>query len=118
MGLYRLLPFIIIALWMVMALFGPLWTLEPNQIELPKILLSHDDEALLGYDDLGRPLWDRLVMGAQTSFLVALGVVTISLLFGTLIGATSGYLGGWFDHVVTRIIDVFLAFQAFCWRLH
>jgi len=110
MRLYRLLPFIIIALWMVMALLGPLWTLEPNQIALPKILLSHDKEALLGYDDLGRPLWDRLVMGAQTSFFVALGVVTISLLFGTLIGATSGYLGGWFDHVVTRIIDVFLAF--------
>lgn len=103
-------PLGIILLWLLMALLGPLMALEPNQIELSKILLSHDSSALLGYDDLGRPLWDRLVMGAQTSFMVAIGVVTISLIVGTLIGAVSGYLGGWFDHLVTRIIDIFLAF--------
>ncbi|MCF6217173.1 MAG: ABC transporter permease [Gammaproteobacteria bacterium] len=103
-------PLGIVLLWLLMALFGPLMGLQPNQIELSKILLSHDSAAWLGYDDLGRPLWDRLVMGAQTSFMVAVGVVTISLLFGTLVGAVSGYLGGWFDHLVTRIIDIFLAF--------
>ncbi len=103
-------PLGIILLWLLMALLGPLMALEPNQIELSKILLNHDSNALLGYDDLGRPLWDRLVMGAQTSFMVAIGVVTISLIVGTLIGAVSGYLGGWFDHLVTRIIDIFLAF--------
>ncbi len=103
-------PLGIMLLWCLMALLGPWMALDPNQIELSKILLSHDSSALLGYDDLGRPLWDRLVMGAQTSFMVAIGVVTISLIVGTLIGAVSGYLGGWFDHLVTRIIDIFLAF--------
>ncbi len=103
-------PLGIVLLWLLMALFGPLMGLQPNQIELSKILLSHDGAAWLGYDDLGRPLWDRLVMGAQTSFMVALGVVTLSLLFGTVVGAVSGYLGGWLDHLVTRIIDIFLAF--------
>ncbi len=108
---FRLLfPLAIIALWVMMALLGSLFALEPNQIALPKILLSGDSEALLGYDDLGRPLWDRLVMGAQTSFLVAFGVVSISVVLGTLIGSVSGYVGGWFDHLVTRIIDIFLAF--------
>ncbi len=103
-------PLGIVLLWLLMALFGPLMGLQPNQIELSKILLSHDSAAWLGYDDLGRPLWDRLVMGAQTSFMVAVGVVTISLFFGTLVGAVSGYIGGWFDHLVTRVIDIFLAF--------
>ncbi len=103
-------PLLILLAWCAMALFGPFMGLEPNQVNLPKILLSSDDAAILGYDDLGRPLWDRLVMGAQTSFLVALGVVTISLVVGTLIGAVSGYVGGWFDHLVTRVIDIFLAF--------
>ena len=110
MSLRLWFPLAIILSWFLMALLGPLMALDPNQIELSKILLNHDSSALLGYDDLGRPLWDRLVMGAQTSFMVAIGVVTISLIVGTLIGAVSGYLGGWFDHLVTRIIDIFLAF--------
>ncbi len=110
MSLRLWFPLAIILSWFLMALLGPLMALDPNQIELSKILLNHDSGALLGYDDLGRPLWDRLVMGAQTSFMVAIGVVTISLIVGTLIGAVSGYLGGWFDHLVTRIIDIFLAF--------
>jgi len=103
-------PAALMLLWLVLALFGAWLPLEPNHIELQKILHGADEGAWLGYDDLGRPLWDRLVMGAQTSFYVAVGVVAISMVVGTLIGATSAYLGGWVDHVTVRIIDIFLAF--------
>lgn len=110
MSLRLWFPLCIVLLWLLMAIAGPLMALDPNQISLSKILLSSDSSAFWGYDDLGRPLWDRLVMGAQTSFMVAVSVVSISLVIGTLIGSISGYVGGWVDHLVTRIIDIFLAF--------
>ena len=103
-------PMGIMITWGVFALFGHWMGLNPNHIELPKILLAPGSDAWLGYDDLGRPVWDRLVAGAQTSFLVAVLVVIISSIVGTAIGSISAYLGGWWDHITVRIIDIFLAF--------
>ncbi|OGT22367.1 MAG: ABC transporter permease, partial [Gammaproteobacteria bacterium RBG_16_57_12] len=107
---YRNVPLLILALWLLMALLGVLFNLEPDKIHLDKILATGGADAWLGYDDLGRPLWDRLVMGAGTSFFVAAGVVTVSVVVGTMIGASSAYFGGWLDHVIVRVIDIFLAF--------
>lgn len=104
------LPFIVLMTWLGMALLAPLLPLTPNDIALERILESPSRAALFGYDDLGRGILDRMVMGAQTSFFVALWVVALSLSLGTAIGIASGYIGGWFDHIVVRIIDVFLAF--------
>ena len=104
------LPLAIVALWCLLAVGGPLLPLHPDHIELSRILQTPGTTAALGYDDLGRPLLDRVIVGARFSFFVALLVVSLSLVIGTLIGAISAYLGGWFDHIVVRIIDVFLAF--------
>jgi peptide/nickel transport system permease protein len=73
-------------------------------------VLASDWSGWLGYDELGRPIWSRLLLGAQTSFVVAFGVVFFSALIGTTVGLASGYYGGWLDRVVVKIIDVFLAF--------
>ena len=105
----RYLPLVIFVGWAALALLGPLMGLAPDAIELKKILNGPEISSLLGYDDLGRPIWDRLVMGAQTSFIVSMWVTFISILIGTAIGSASGYFGGWFDLLVVRIIDVFLA---------
>jgi peptide/nickel transport system permease protein len=67
-------------------------------------------DAWLGYDELGRPILDRLIMGASTSFFVAFFVVIISLSVGTLIGTFSAWIGGYFDLIIVRIMDIFLAF--------
>lgn len=101
---------LILLVWLLLAIGGAWWPLHPNHIELTHILAPPDGGAWLGYDDLGRPLWDRLAVGARYSLLVAASVVSISLLVGTLLGAMSAYVGGWMDHVVVRIIDIFLAF--------
>ncbi len=110
MKLRTALPVMILGTWAVMAASAALFHLHPDAIHLDRILTPPGSQAWLGYDDLGRPIWDRLIAGAHTSFMVALWVVSISLVLGTLIGSTSGYLGGWLDHVVVRIIDIFLAF--------
>ena len=104
------IPLTIVILWLFFALFGSLLPLHPNLIDLTEILTPPNLETWFGYDDLGRPLWDRLVMGAKTSFFVAFWVILISTVVGTLIGAFSAYIGGWWDHLIVRIIDIFLAF--------
>lgn len=104
------LPVSVLLIWAVLAIAGPLAGLQPELIRLDKIIAPPGDGAWLGYDDLGRSLWDRLVAGARTSFLVAVWVVAISVSIGTVIGAASGYLGGTWDLVIVRVIDVFLAF--------
>lgn len=100
----------ILILWVLAALFGEYLSAGANLVDLNHILESPGKTALLGYDDLGRPVLQRLLDGAQTSFFVAFGVVAISLMLGTAIGLLAAYQGGWVDLVVVRVIDIFLAF--------
>ncbi len=100
----------LLMLWMLISILGPLLPLHPNQIDLPNILSAPSAGSLLGNDELGRPVLDRLIMGAQTSFLVALWVVVISGCFGTVLGAFAAYSGGIADLLLVRVIDIFLAF--------
>jgi peptide/nickel transport system permease protein len=104
------LPAGILVALAAVALAAPLLPLHPERVSLPDILAPPGPGGWLGHDELGRPLLDRLVSGARTSLLVAFSVVTTSLLVGTTIGMASAWMGGAWDHVVTRVIDVFLAF--------
>ncbi len=104
------LPLIVIVLWALVALTASFLRLAPDQIALEHILLPPGSELWLGADDLGRSLAERTLAGAQTSFIVALWVVLVSAVVGTAIGMFSGYLGGRWDLLVVRIIDIFLAF--------
>jgi peptide/nickel transport system permease protein len=106
----RQLPVAIMIAWCLLAFLGPLLPLQPNEIALDKILLPPGEGSLLGYDDLGRPIFDRVVLGAKTSFLVAVGVILFSVIIGVSLGIASGYYGGWFDQLIVQIIDIFLAF--------
>lgn len=104
------LPAMLLLAWLAAALLAPVLPLNPNEVQLPKVLAGPGAEAWLGHDELGRPLLDRLVAGARTSLLVAVSVVAISIVAGTIIGMVSAWLGGFWDHFMVRIIDVFLAF--------
>jgi len=100
----------IILLWAMIALMANFVGNSAIEVNLNQLLASPDLHAWLGYDELGRPVFQRLLLGAQTSFLVAIGVVMFSSIIGTSIGIYSAYSGGWTDRIVTKIIDVFLAF--------
>ena len=101
---------LVLITWGTLAACAPVLTLQPDQVDLASMLHGPGFDALLGYDELGRPLLDRLIAGAHVSLLVALAVVGLSVLLGTLIGTTSAWIGGVFDHFIVRVIDVFLAF--------
>ena len=67
---------------------------------------------LLGTDATGNDEWSRLLYGGRASLEVALAVTAIGLLIGGLLGAFAGYVGGWRDDVIMRILDVLIAFPA------
>ena len=103
--------YLILLLWLLAALAGVLLPLPANQISLDHLFaVPLEAGYILGADELGRPLLSRLLEGAGLSLLVALGAVGLSACFGALLGTVAGYLGGSTDRIVSRIIDVFLAF--------
>lgn len=61
---------------------------------------------LLGTDSLGRDMLSRIIFGSQISLTIGLVGVFISLILGILLGGISGYLGGWVDVGIQRLIEV------------
>jgi peptide/nickel transport system permease protein len=65
-----------------------------------------------GTDDGGRDIFSRIIYGARSSLLAALGILALASALGTIIGLTAGIAGGWVDEMLMRITDMFLAFPA------
>ena len=103
-------PALVLLLWALVALSAPWLPLHPERMALESILQGPTAGNWLGSDDLGRPVFDRLLSGARTSFQVAAWVVGLSLLFGTLVGAVAAYAGGLWDRLLVMIVDIFMAF--------
>lgn len=81
------------------------------------LVLSYEDRLVppsadhwLGTDQFGRDTFSRLVSAAGTSLVVSFLTVLLALTGGTVIGAVSGYLGGWVDRVAMTINDALMAF--------
>ncbi len=67
---------------------------------------TQDRVHLLGTDRMGRDQWSRLMHGTRTSMTVGLIAVALSVILGALLGGVSGYLGGWPDMVIQRLIEL------------
>lgn len=111
---YNLIPGgVITAVMLLLILTGFFWTpYDPETMDTANkfagISLTHP----LGCDNFGRDILSRVMKGAGTTFLVALGTVLIGTVFGVLIGAFTGYFGGSIDEILMRIIDAVFAFPS------
>lgn len=132
-----LLGLIIIILAILMAIFAPL--VAPNDpidqsllktniapqwvIDLFPVMkaqgtiggyvrVADSAEFPLGTDGLGRDILSRIIFGARVSLAVAfVGPITATVI-GVTLGLMAGYLGGWVDSLIMRIVDVFYAFPS------
>lgn len=102
---------LIVASFMTIAIFAPL--LAPYDPLAQSILSTNELPSgahWLGTDQLGRDVLSRLIYGSRNSLLFGLIAPTLAAFFGTLLGVTAGYFGGLVDRILTRIIDLLLAF--------
>ena len=102
---------IIIGFLLFLMIFAP-WIApkDPLHGDLGSTLAPPGRDFLLGADRNGRDVLSRLIWGSRTALGGAFAVVLISELIGVPLGIIAGYRGGWFDTIVSRILDVMLAF--------
>jgi peptide/nickel transport system permease protein len=101
----------IVLLTVCAAVAGPaLSPWDASSQELARRLESPSAAHPLGLDELGRDILARLLQGARISLLVGIAVVTVSSTVGMLLGSIAGYYGGVVDDVISRVIDVLMAF--------
>jgi peptide/nickel transport system permease protein len=102
----------ILAIVIAACLGAPLIThWDPNAIDVlaplqPPLSPGH----ILGTDQYGRDMLSRILYGGRIDLLIAFGATSVTLVVGTLIGLLSGYVGGWVDAVIMRIVDLVFAF--------
>jgi len=95
----------------LIAVFAPWVTpYDPFQMAMAQRLEPPSIPHPLGTDMFGRDLWARMALGARYSLVVAFLGVAIASVIGVSVGLLAGYYGGWVDTIVSRVVDVFLAF--------
>lgn len=96
---------------LLLALLAPvIGRYSPVQQDLLVPLQGPSGAHWLGTDEFGRDIWSRLLYGGRTDLQVGVLAVLFPFCFGSLLGTLCGYLGGWLDAIVMRVVDVVLAF--------
>lgn len=103
---------LIVLLGCYAALAPVLSSFDPNATDMANRFGLPGPAHWLGTDNFGRDLWVRMAAGARVSIAIALASVGLGAVVGTAVGLVTGYLGGWVDLAVSRIVDVFLGFPA------
>ncbi|MGO4915956.1 ABC transporter permease [Pseudogemmobacter sp. W21_MBD1_M6] len=108
---------IVVLLFVIMAIFAP-WIAphDPAETDLflrlqpPAWAEGGDWSYVLGCDALGRDILSRIIYGTRISIFIGASVILVATTVGILAGLASGYLRGWVDVVISRIVDILLGF--------
>jgi peptide/nickel transport system permease protein len=105
-----LLGLIMLVFIVLVVFLGPIFYRVPiDEINFAQTAAPPSWQHPLGTNDLGQDQLARLLIGGRISLAVGMSAMAVSLTLGTLIGAIAGYFGGWWDVVLMRITDLFLA---------
>jgi ABC-type dipeptide/oligopeptide/nickel transport system permease subunit len=118
----------IVSFLVLIAIFAPLIApYEPNDVLVGKVedagrrdppcvhAFGCDEELpqfILGTDGNVRDQFSRIVYGSRVSLTLGFFTVTLALVVGTTFGAIAGYVGGWLDNLIMRVMDVVLGFPS------
>lgn len=102
---------IIIFVVLVVALFPTMFTsLDPRlDCDLADSLAGAREGHLLGFDKQGCDIYARIIHGTRASVTVGVVTTVVVTLIGGTLGSLAGFLGGWFDTILSRLIDIFFA---------
>jgi len=98
---------LIVALFVLTAIFADfIAPVDPTATNSKYSLAAPSSLFWLGADFMGRDMYSRIVHGARISLAVGAGAMGLGALIGITVGLASGYLGGWFDLIVQRLLDI------------
>ena len=97
------------ALLLVATIIGPAGV-DPNEVSLENAMLAPSWAHVFGTDNLGRDILVRVLDASRIDLQIAAVCVALPFLIGSIIGAVSAYVGGLFDVVIMRIVEIIWAF--------
>ncbi len=108
---------VVVVIFVFLAIFAPLVAPhDPAETDLfrrlqpPGWMPGGEWSYLLGCDALGRDILSRIIYGARISIFIGAAVVLVATTVGIVAGLAAGYLRGWVDTVISRIVDILLGF--------
>ena len=109
-----LVAFVVIVAVALAAVAAPvIMPYDPDEPDAERALQGPSVKHPLGTDLYGRDQLTRIVYAGRVDLLVALAATAIALSIGAVLGAVSGYRGGWVDQVLMRVVDTVQAFPSF-----
>ncbi len=100
----------IVIVFLAMAIFAPLISpFDPAQTNFRLVRKAPDALHWFGTDEIGRDVLARVIFGARASLLAGCISVLVALAVGVPLGLVAGYLGGWYDMVISRCTDALLS---------
>ena len=111
------LGLVTIAAYLFVALFAPVVAPYSETEILGGAYELWSEKYPLGTDNLGRDMLSRLIFGARNTIGIALAAVVIAFAIGGVTGMLSAILGGWYDTIISRIVDILMAIPGLVFAL-
>ncbi|KXK13818.1 MAG: inner membrane ABC transporter permease YddQ [Chloroflexi bacterium OLB15] len=107
-----LIGLIVVIAWVLGALAAPLLApFQPLQQNVAERLQPPGSpNHLWGTDELGRDIYSRVLYGGRITIPASLLVIVFGSVIGSVVGAVAGYLGGFYDELLMRLTELFMAF--------
>ncbi|MDI9547626.1 MAG: ABC transporter permease [Chloroflexota bacterium] len=104
---------VIVTFFVFLAVFADVLAPHPyDKVYFERVLLFPGEHPAhpMGTDEVGRDYLSRMIYGARTSITVGLAVMAIAVAIGVPIGGIAGYMGGFADWIVSRLVEIMTAF--------
>lgn len=112
-----LVGLVLTALFLIAAIFAPLLAPYGNGEIVGNVWEPASANFLLGTDNLGRDLLSRMIYGARITIFIAVLATALSFSLGAILGFTAAVLGGWFDTLMSRFVDLLMAIPTLIFAL-
>lgn len=108
-----IIGYVISSIMMLLTLVGFFWTpYDPTKMDAKSKLAGISLQHIMGCDNFGRDIFSRVLEGLGSTFTIALLTVIMGTALGIVIGAFTGYFGGWIDEVLMGVNNVVFAFPS------
>lgn len=108
-----LIAFSLLAGLIFCAVLGPSLAPYDPHASSDAILQPPSGAHLFGTDHLGRDVFSRVIVATRLDMTISIGAVALSFVAGSILGCVAGYWGGWFDAIISRGLDMIMAFPLF-----